>query len=95
MPTHLKNGLAVDGVETRHGVTRVRGTAAIDTGLASVSGVVVTLNTDPGTAAGAPAFVTATLGAAGAVTLKVWQDDLTAATAEATVAWTAHGTPKP
>lgn len=94
MPTHFKNGLAVDGIQTLHGSVRVRGTATITTGLADVDGVVATLNADPSSAAGGPAFVTATLGVDGRATLKVWQDDLTAATVEVLVAWTAHGSPQ-
>jgi hypothetical protein len=70
----------------------VTGTRSLTaTGITTATFVMVTLITDPGAGAGAPFIVSADAPTTSTVTINVWQDDATAATAVATVHWCAVG----
>lgn len=90
--TVAADGLAVNGRTTARGVTSVRGSATIATGLTTVENVVVSLDS-VGTGAGDPFLVTARpSGTAGSIDVAVKQDDGTAATVAVNVHWSAGGT---
>lgn len=76
----------------RMGVAEVTGaTLVVATGLTSIEGAVLTLAEDPGAAAG-DVFQLSYTASGGDLTIKIWQDDATAATEDTTVAWQAWGT---
>jgi len=89
--TVVADGLAVNGRSTARGVTSVRGSATIATGLATVETVTASLES-VGTGAGDPFLVTARPSAtAGSVDVAVKQDDGTAATVAVNVHWAVGG----
>jgi hypothetical protein len=85
------DGLAVNGKSTARGVSSVRGSATIATGLATVESVVASLESI-GVGAGDPFVVTARpSGTAGSVDVAVKQDDGSAATVAVNVHWSVSG----
>lgn len=78
------------GQTVKFGSTAVTGTEVVTHGLTTVTGAVATLGEDPGTDAGDAASVSVAISGT-TVTIKCWQDDFTAATAEATVNWIVFG----
>jgi len=85
-------GVDTSGFEVEWGVDTITGTLAVTHGLTSPVIAICTLVADPGTGAGDGAFCTATVSGA-TVTIKVWQDDFTAATVGWAINWVVIGTP--
>lgn len=89
--TNFPDGISSEGGVLKMGVATVTGTEAVVTGLGTIEGAALGLAEDPGAGAGDVHTVSYTA-SAGTLTIKGWQDDVTAATEEATVAWIAWGT---
>lgn len=90
--TNFPNGISTEGKALKMGQAEVTGaTLDVATGLSRVLGAVVTINEDPGAAAGDVYQATATF-SGGTLRIAIWQDDSTAATEDTTVSWLAWGT---
>lgn len=85
-------GALSDGFAAVYGTETVTGTAAIETALATVVWAGCALAEDASATAGGAATC-AVVAAGDTVTVTTWQDDATAATAGAAVAWIAVGQP--
>jgi hypothetical protein len=87
-------GYASSGQQLVYGTASITGTAAVATGLSTVTFALCTLAEDPTAGAGDAAYCTVTV-AANVVTVKAWQDDfVTAATeTEVDVNWIVVGAP--
>lgn len=89
--TNFPNGISSEGNAIKMGVAEVTGaTLVVATGLTTVEGAVLTLAEDPGAGAGDVFSVSYTV-SGGDLTIKIWQDDATAATEDTTVGWLAWG----
>jgi len=86
-------GYASSGQQLVYGSSSITTTATAAHGLTTVTWAQCTLAEDPGTGAGDAAVCSVTV-VANTVTLKVWQDDFSAATeADVAVNWLVIGTP--
>lgn len=89
--TRFPHGVSDAGDVTKRGTVEVTGaTLEVETGLSSIEGCNLTLAQDPGAGAGDVAILSYTA-SGGTLTIKIWQDDLTAATEDTTVSYLAWG----
>ncbi len=89
--TRFPNGISDAGAVTKRGTVEVTGaTLVVATGLSSIEGCVLTLAEDPGAGAGDVALLSYTA-SGGDLTIKIWQDDATAATEDSTVSYLVWG----